>query len=140
MSERVERRLLDLLDHPHVDPYGNPIPGLQELGEGIAPAPPQPEVRSLSDVVAELQPSGAASSAAGGADGDAHDIVLERIGEPLQVDVDLLARMAEAGLRPGQRLELRIRGGVDLVSLHAPGADVQLDVPEEITRHLFVTR
>ena len=28
MSERVEKRLASLLDHPHFDPYGNPIPGL----------------------------------------------------------------------------------------------------------------
>ena len=35
MSEAVERRLLELLDQPTVSPYGNPIPGLDELG--IAP-------------------------------------------------------------------------------------------------------
>ena len=33
MSETVERRLLELLDHPTESPYGNPIPGLEELGE-----------------------------------------------------------------------------------------------------------
>src|SRR3982751_6766041 len=33
MSEQVERRLLELLDHPTESPYGNPIPGLGELGE-----------------------------------------------------------------------------------------------------------
>ena len=33
MSETVERRLVDLLDHPTESPYGNPIPGLDELGE-----------------------------------------------------------------------------------------------------------
>ena len=33
MSETVERRLLELLDHPTESPYGNPIPGLAELGE-----------------------------------------------------------------------------------------------------------
>src|SRR5689334_13313545 len=33
MSESVERRLLELLDHPTESPYGNPIPGLAELGE-----------------------------------------------------------------------------------------------------------
>src|SRR6476469_8711660 len=33
MSESVERRLLELLDHPTESPYGNPIPGLDELGE-----------------------------------------------------------------------------------------------------------
>src|SRR6059058_366214 len=32
MSESVERRLLELLDHPTESPYGNPIPGLGELG------------------------------------------------------------------------------------------------------------
>ena len=31
MSDAVERRILDLLDHPSVSPYGNPIPGLAEL-------------------------------------------------------------------------------------------------------------
>ena len=33
MSETVERRLLKLLDHPTESPYGNPIPGLDELGQ-----------------------------------------------------------------------------------------------------------
>ncbi len=33
MSERVEQRLVELLDHPDRSPYGNPIPGLSELGE-----------------------------------------------------------------------------------------------------------
>jgi len=33
MSEAVERRLLELLDHPTESPYGTPIPGLEELGE-----------------------------------------------------------------------------------------------------------
>src|SRR6059058_2005579 len=32
MSDSVERRLLELLDHPTESPYGNPIPGLTELG------------------------------------------------------------------------------------------------------------
>src|SRR6478609_1087339 len=33
MSEQVERRILELLEHPSVSPYGNPIPGLDELGD-----------------------------------------------------------------------------------------------------------
>src|SRR5680860_769647 len=37
MSEAVERRLLELLDHPTESPYGNPIPGLEELGDSAAP-------------------------------------------------------------------------------------------------------
>ena len=31
MSETVERRILEILGHPTVSPYGNPIPGLAEL-------------------------------------------------------------------------------------------------------------
>lgn len=33
MSEQVERRLLEMLDHLTESPYGNPIPGLDELGD-----------------------------------------------------------------------------------------------------------
>ncbi|HEY3438341.1 MAG TPA: metal-dependent transcriptional regulator, partial [Actinotalea sp.] len=33
MSDQVERRLVQLLHHPQQSPYGNPIPGLAELGE-----------------------------------------------------------------------------------------------------------
>src|SRR5277367_1562313 len=33
MSETVERRLLEILGHPTESPYGNPIPGLDELGD-----------------------------------------------------------------------------------------------------------
>src|SRR5579875_2789682 len=36
MSEAVERRLVEVLGHPTESPYGNPIPGLGELGEGRA--------------------------------------------------------------------------------------------------------
>src|SRR3978361_1482186 len=43
MSEAVERKLGALLGHPTTSPYGNPIPGLDKLGEGGKPAPsPEP--------------------------------------------------------------------------------------------------
>jgi len=32
MSDRVERKLLSMLVDPRESPYGNPIPGLEELG------------------------------------------------------------------------------------------------------------
>ena len=34
MSEEVERRLVKVLDNPTTLPFGNPIPGLVELGVG----------------------------------------------------------------------------------------------------------
>ena len=33
MSETVERKVLAMLGHPTQSPYGNPIPGLDELGD-----------------------------------------------------------------------------------------------------------
>src|SRR6187402_3198258 len=38
MSEQVERRLLEVLNHPTESPYGNPIPALEEIG-GLAARP-----------------------------------------------------------------------------------------------------
>ena len=47
MSEAVERKLVQLLDNPTISPYGNPIPGLDELAgppeddaPRACPAPP----------------------------------------------------------------------------------------------------
>ena len=120
MSEQVEHRLVALLDHPHHDPYGNPIPGLAELGEHYV-APAEPPMRPMSAAVT---------------DGEDVDVVLRRIGEPLQVDVELLARFAEAGVRPGARL--RLQQGDGIVSLRADGSELVLDVPDDVARHLFV--
>ena len=35
MSEDVERRLVQVLDNPTTSPFGNPIPGLSELGVDV---------------------------------------------------------------------------------------------------------
>ncbi|BDH57091.1 hypothetical protein MTP03_20300 [Tsukamurella sp. PLM1] len=42
MSEDVERRLLEVLGNPTTSPYGNPIPGLGELGVQIGTEPSRP--------------------------------------------------------------------------------------------------
>src|SRR6187551_2574299 len=51
MSETVERRLLELLDHPTESPYGNPIPGLSELGDVGPPEEFREGVETLSTAV-----------------------------------------------------------------------------------------
>src|SRR5215467_967629 len=44
MSEAVEQRVYELLGRPTRSPYGNPIPGLDELAEAVAPpARPGPD-------------------------------------------------------------------------------------------------
>ncbi len=88
MSERVERRLVGLLGQPRHDPYGNPIPGLEELG--LEPTSPE-QVRSVVDV-ATAEPGVAR---------------LVRVGEPLQVDVALLAELERLGIRLGVRVRVR---------------------------------
>jgi len=118
MSERVERRLVALLDHPHVSPYGNPIPGLEELGETGAEA-------FLDGVESLVTVAGA----------EARAVVVRRLGEPLQVDVELLARLAEAGVTPGARVRVQRDGGV---VVGRDGGEVVLDLPDDVARHVFV--
>ena len=56
MSERVERKLLQILDHPTMSPYGNPIPGLDELGElGEGELFLGEGLRQLTEVAGEAQ-------------------------------------------------------------------------------------
>jgi DtxR family Mn-dependent transcriptional regulator len=121
MSERVEKRLAALLDHPHFDPYGNPIPGLAEIGEDVT------RVGFLDGVtpLTSYDGNGAGSRA-----------VVARIAEPLQVDVELLSRLAEAGVRPGSEIAIERSAGV--VTVGAPGSETVLDLPEDVARHIFV--
>jgi DtxR family transcriptional regulator, Mn-dependent transcriptional regulator len=91
MSEKVERRLLELLGHPTQSPYGNPIPGLAELGEltDVAPGPGAVagrELVALADVA--------------GTPGTAGRVVVRRFGEPIQSDTALLTRLRRVGVRP----------------------------------------
>jgi len=125
MSERVERRLAGLLDHPHFDPYGNPIPGLDEIGEERTPVTFLDGVRSLVTVVAEV-------------DGPTKGVVA-RLGEPIQTDVELLARLAEAGVRPGNEVTVEQPvGGAGFVTVGLPGAETVLDLPQDVARHVFL--
>ena len=68
VSERVERKILALLGEHRESPYGNPIPGLDELGE-----PVNEEFRLGVSNLVELVAKGADSA------------TVRRIGEPAQV-------------------------------------------------------
>ena len=121
MSEQVEMRLTQLLEHPHYDPYGNPIPGLAEIGEhGTVPG-------FLEGVVSLVDPGAPTGGALA---------VVRRIGEPVQVDVELLGRLAEAGILPGARVSVTREDG--LVTVGMPGSPDLLDLPDEVARHIFV--
>ena len=90
MSERVERKILGLLGEHRESPYGNPIPGLDELGE-TANEDFRRGVTNLVELVAE-GPS---------------VVTVRRIGEPAQVEPEALNLLTQAGLMPGQRVRVR---------------------------------
>src|SRR5690606_16973877 len=87
MSDRVEKRLMELLDRPQHSPYGNPIPGLEELGDERA------NELFLDGVVSVTTLS----------DGEFQGVV-RRLGEPIQTDIELLAQLEGAGVIPGARV------------------------------------
>ena len=108
MSDRVEKRILELLDSPSVSPYGNPIPGLRELGQDTADVEFLTGVQSLPKFVADERVGR----------GDARSVVVIRLGEPLQTDIELLKRLAGGAhrLRPASRgLSPHLRGDVRAV-------------------------
>lgn len=121
MSEQVERKILEILGHPTESPYGNPIPGLEELGDSPAVAF-MAGVTSLVDVVP--------------ASGDPVTAVIRRLGEPVQFDPALLLRLKDAGVMPGRTGIFSAAGSSVLVRVD--GAGDGLELPHDIAGHIFV--
>jgi len=84
MSDQVERRLLELLDHPRESPFGNPIPGLALLDPDLGPEELQPGI-ALSEYVSD----------------ESRDAVIVRLGEPIQGDLGLMGALHRVGAMPG---------------------------------------
>ena len=120
MSETVERRLLELLDHPTESPYGNPIPGLVELGELDAPESFRDGVEALSSSVGE----------------DSRRVRVRRISEEMQKDEVLMGALRRAGAMPGQ--VIAAISTPEGVLLGSSGETAEI-VPEA-AEHIFVTR
>ena len=122
MSERVERRLYELLGRPSESPYGNPIPGLEALGgapaEGFAEG-----VVTLVEAMAAYAPGSR--------------IVVCRLAEPIQVDPELLQQLEEGGIRPGAKVSLERVG--DYISVRVASVDGALELPLEVASHVFVS-
>jgi len=120
MSETVERRLVELLDHPTESPYGNPIPGLDELGES----------ELGEEFMADVEPL---SAAATGADGRVH---IRRISEEMQKDEVLMGALRRVGAVPGKTVTVvATEEGVLLGS----GGETAEIVPEA-AEHIFVRK
>ena len=120
MSEKVERKILGLIGDGRESPYGNPIPGLEELGDA-APA----------DFLTGLVPlTGAASP-------QPVSVTIRRIGEPVQVEPEALALLTSAGITPGARVAVHKDG--DRVVVVGEGADRAdgVSLPADVAVHVF---
>ncbi|MET9358326.1 metal-dependent transcriptional regulator [Streptomyces sp. NPDC006617] len=125
MSEAVERRLLRLLRHPTESPYGNPIPGLEELGGAnrAAPRPSAPAAAGSTVSLGDLLPGPDGVSA-----------VVRRIGEPVQADRGLLSALRRAGVLPGALVSVTPwPGGVTVAS-----GEGSARLPARTAAHVFV--
>jgi DtxR family Mn-dependent transcriptional regulator len=123
MSEKVERKILGLISTKDISPYGNPIPGLEELGVTANPAFGD-GVQCLTALLAES--------------GSAEALVLRRIGEPAQIDPDFLADLKSAGIIPGALISAEHQGGRILVT--QSGSSEGLAMDHDLAAHLFVQK
>lgn len=121
MSDRVERRLVSMLEGPAVSPYGNPIPGLAELGLESgrrADTTPRPAEMPLTDAV------------------EAHvtRAIVTRIGENPQAHPGFLDEAMAIGLVAGASIQLG-ESGEDVEVRTAQGSAV---LERASARHVFV--
>ena len=120
MSERVERKILALIGEHRESPYGNPIPGLDELGE-----PPNEDFRRGVTSLVELAVEGS------------RVVTVRRIGEPAQVEPEALNLLTQAGLMPGQRVRVRREGGRIVVVREGAEEAAGVSLPEDVAAHVF---
>src|SRR4249919_1498387 len=120
MSETVERRLVELLDHPTESPYGNPIPGLDELGEATLGEEFMDGVESLFE----------ASSFEEGR------VLVRRISEEMQKDESLMSALRRVGATPDKTVTVLATDEGVLVGSGGETAEI---VPEAAD-HIFVRK
>lgn len=118
MSEAVERSIFEQLGRPTVSPYGNPIPGLDEL---IADAATTTNDLSglcpLPDAL-ESQP---------------RTITIRRLAETIQTDQSVMSALSRAGVAPGVAVQAALRGDVVVVD-----ANESVEIPAAEAVHIFV--
>ncbi len=119
MSETVERRLLELLDHPTESPYGNPIPGLGELGQTEEVEEFRSGVEALAGVVGT----------------DSRRVRVRRISEEMQKDEVLMGALRRAGAMPGTTIAAQATPEGVLLGSSGETAEIVTEAAE----HIFVS-
>ncbi|MEO3936474.1 metal-dependent transcriptional regulator [Dermatophilaceae bacterium Soc4.6] len=123
MSERVERKILAMLDDHLVSPYGNPIPGLDELGEEGGES-----FRHGVETLVEI------------ATAEPVLVVVRRIGETVQVDHEALTLLTSAGLLPGERVSVSLQGGRVIAVREGDELSTGVSLPTGVAVHVFAAR
>lgn len=122
MSENVERRLVAVLDNPTVSPFGNPIPGLAELGIGNGGGFEDYNLVRLTELPA----------------GSPVAVVVRQLTEHVQGDTMLITRLKDAGVVPNARVTALVNptGGVTII---VPGHE-NVDLPHEMAHAVKVEK
>ncbi|WP_442914376.1 metal-dependent transcriptional regulator [Kribbella sp. NBC_00709] len=126
MSDAVELRLLKILDNPTESPYGNPIPGLEELQtSGIA--------SGIEDFRIGVEPL---DQVLDHATGESVRVLVRRIAEPVQTDDGAMAVLRKAGALPGREVDSTLDADGVLVGSREAGGVIS----DETAGHIFVSR
>ncbi|BBX03077.1 dihydrofolate reductase [Mycolicibacterium moriokaense] len=122
MSEDVERRLVRVLDNPTTSPFGNPIPGLAELGLEDSSGPDRINLVRLTELPAGMPVA----------------VVVRQLTEHVQGDVELIGRLKDAGVVPNARVTVEVNdhGGVMIV---IPGHE-QVELPHHMAHAVKVEK
>jgi DtxR family Mn-dependent transcriptional regulator len=99
ISDEVEAKLVELLDHPTTCPHGNPIPGAGD---------PRRDLFALT----ESEP------------GDA--IRLERVTEVVEIDMDSLTYLSDHGFTPGVGARVRAKAPDGTLTLELEDGTIAL--------------
>jgi DtxR family Mn-dependent transcriptional regulator len=127
ISDKVERRLVELLEYPVRCPHGNMIPGLAELNVPDAAASRAEKASHQRD-----QAMTAVATA------HAQQVIVSRISEQIQSDVALMLRLKNIGIQPGREVTLAASNhGVRVTGADRVGA-LEAELPREVAAHLFV--
>jgi len=119
MSDQVERKVYELLNRPTRSPYGNPIPGLDKLG--------QPDDESDESVPGPGERNLAFPGLTG-------SVVVRRICESVQTNSDVLRQLHAAGIDPGTTVTVAQER--DAVTIDRSGDKIRL--PREVASRVFV--
>ena len=126
MSDAVELRLLQLLGNPTESPYGNPIPGLEELQTSS-------QASGIEDFRIGVEPL---DQVLDNATGESVRVLVRRIAEPVQTDDGAMAVLRKAGALPGREVDSTLDAeGVLVGSREAGGV-----ISDETAGHIFVSR